>query len=83
MHNLPPSETQCYTLKSGIWFKIGVSKIEGIQWAEETLNRLVVKESIKSMLLGLVQLHKKDKNEVLCGLIPSKGKVRAVNDFDQ
>jgi hypothetical protein len=80
---LAPSESQCYALQSRAWFKISVSKIEDIQWAKEAFDHLVLKQSIKSMLLGLVQRHKKDKNEVLSDLIPSKGKVRVVRDSDQ
>jgi len=80
---LTPSEVQCYALKSRAWFDISISKIEDIQWAKEALDQLVLKTSIKSMLLGLVQRHKKDQNQVLSDLIPSKGKVRAVGDFDQ
>src|SRR5579871_3660990 len=80
---LAPPETQCYALKSGTWLKIGVSKVEDIEWAKEAFDQLVLKESIKSMLLGLVQRHKKDKNEVLSDLIPSKGKVRVIGNFDQ
>jgi hypothetical protein len=59
---------------SRAWFRISVSKIEDIQWAKDALDQLVLKKSIKSMLLGLVQRHKKDRNEVLSDLIPSKGR---------
>jgi hypothetical protein len=80
---LAPSMAQCYALKSRAWFEISISKIDDIQWAKEAFDQLVLKDSMKSMLLGLVQRHKKDKNEVLSDLIPSKGKVRALGDFDQ
>jgi hypothetical protein len=69
---LAPSEALCYALKSRAWFRISISKIDDIQWAKEAFDQLVLKNSMKSMLLGLVQRHKKDKNEVLSDLIPSK-----------
>ena len=78
---LAPSKAQCYALKSRCWFNISISKIEDIEWAKEALDQLVLKNSVKSMLLGLVQRHKKDQNEVLSDLIPSKGKVRAVGNL--
>ena len=72
---LCPSAVSCYSLKSRKWFNICVSKIEEIQWAKEALDHLVLDKSTKTMLLGLVQRHRKNKDEVLSDVIPSKGKV--------
>ena len=72
---LCPSAVSCYSLKSRKWFNICVSKIKETQWAKEALDHLVVDESTKAMLLGLVQRHRKNKDEVLSDVIPSKGKV--------
>ena len=55
---LAPSTALCYALKSRAWFRISISKIEDIQWAKEALDPLVLKNSIKCMLLGLVQRHR-------------------------
>ena len=72
---LCPSAVSCYSLKSRKWFNICVSKIKEIRWAKEALDHLVLDESTKAMLLGLVQRHRKIKDEVLSDVIPSKGKV--------
>lgn len=72
---LCPSAVSCYSLKSRKWFNICVSDIKEIHWAKEALDHLVLDKSSKAMLLGLVQRHRKIKDEVLSDVIPSKGKV--------
>jgi hypothetical protein len=62
-------------MKTQKWFNICVSRIKEVQWVKEALDHLVLDESIKLMLLGLVQRHRKNKDEVLSDVIPSKGKV--------
>jgi len=78
---LCPSALSCYSLKSRKWFNICVSKIKEVQWAKEALDHLVLDDSTKMMLLGLVQRHRKNKDEVLSDVIPSKGKVITSEKF--
>jgi len=72
---LCPSSVYCYAMKTHKWFTISVSKVEEVEWVKESLDHLVLEDSIKSMLLGLVQQHRKNKDQVLSDVIPSKGKV--------
>jgi hypothetical protein len=72
---LCPSSVSCCALKSRKWYNISVSKIGEVNWAKEALDHLVLDQKTKSMLLGLVQRHRKNKDEILSDVIPSKGKV--------
>jgi hypothetical protein len=51
-----------------------VSKIDEVHWEKKALDHLVLDETAKSMLLGLVQWHSKNKDKILSDVIPSKGK---------
>lgn len=71
---LCPPSIRCYTTKSKRWFNIEVSKVKDAMWAKEALDHLVLADSTKSMLLGLVERHKKNMESVLSDVIPSKGR---------
>lgn len=72
---LCPSSVSGCSLKSRKWYNICVSRIESVDWAKQAWDHLVLEQKTKSMLLGLVQRHRKNKDEILSDVIPSKGKV--------
>ncbi|KAF2100848.1 P-loop containing nucleoside triphosphate hydrolase protein, partial [Rhizodiscina lignyota] len=75
---LSPPSIRAHAIKSQTWFNIRVAKISDPTWAKEALQHLVLAETTKSMLLGLVEKHKKNMQGGLSDVIPSKGKGLAV-----
>ncbi|KAF2459865.1 P-loop containing nucleoside triphosphate hydrolase protein [Lineolata rhizophorae] len=71
---LCPTTVSCYGMTSRRWYVITVESISEAKWANEAIEHLVLDESTKKIVLGLVQQHQKNKDRVLSDVIPSKGK---------
>lgn len=75
---LCPSTINCCVLSTKKWHLVSISNLHEVQWAREAFNHLVLDRSIKDMLQGLVEEHKKNKKlkRIMSDVIPSKGQVR-------
>jgi hypothetical protein len=72
---LCPSTAYSYAVKSRTWYEITISRTDEVQWEENAVKQLVLEESTKRMLVGLVKQHQENKTKVISDIIPSKGKV--------
>jgi hypothetical protein len=72
---LCPSTVHCCVLRTKKWFLVTVKNLRNVEWAKHSFDHLVLDESVKQMIQGLVEQHKKNKGRVLSDVIPSKGQV--------
>ena len=72
---LCPSTVCCFSMNDEKWYTVMVDKVASPEWAKLAFNSLVLDESLKTMLRGLVEQHKKNKGKVMSDIIEKKGKV--------
>ena len=72
---LCPSTVNCCVLRSKKWYSVTVSNLKEVDWAKAAFEHLVLDESVKTMLQGLVEQHKKNKalGRIMSDVIPTKG----------
>ena len=74
---LCPSTVNCCVLRTKKWFVVTVPNLHPVEWSTAAFKHLVLEDSIKEMLKGLVEQHKKNKSlkRIMSDVIPSKGEV--------
>lgn len=72
---LCPATVWCYAIRSRSWFSISIAGLRAVDWVTEAFEHLVLEDWKKKMVHGLVQQHRKYKDQTLADVIPSKGKV--------
>ncbi len=73
---LCPSSVVCYALRTCSWFEIPVSKTKSVEWATDGLEKLVMEDHTKRLLVGLVEQHRSNRDKGFSDIVENKGKVR-------
>lgn len=71
---LCPSHVFCFSLETLDWYTVLINNLTPAEWTNTAFDHLVLEESTKKMLKGLVEQHKRNKENVLSDVIENKGK---------
>ena len=71
---LCPPTLCCFSLNDEKWYTIIVDNVISPEWNKDAFESLVLERSLKTMLRGLVDQHKKNKEKVMSDIIEKKGK---------
>ncbi|KAH7393971.1 P-loop containing nucleoside triphosphate hydrolase protein [Phaeosphaeria sp. MPI-PUGE-AT-0046c] len=71
---LCPSVINCFTLATNKWYLVSVKNLKEVNWTTTAFDHLVMDKQYKTMLRGLVEQHRSNKNKILADVIRGKGK---------